>query len=458
MIPSKKHIFRQYDIRGVWGKDLDEDIVFAIGRAMAFRISERFAGKKDLKVTIGRDVRLSSPAMLSALAAAFTKSGIDVVDLGACPTPVQYFSLFREKMPVDGGAMITASHNPAEFNGLKLSIGTETIYGDEIQRIKRYIDEGRTVDGSGSIVTHNIIPGYMEYMRAQFGSLEGIKAVLDCGNGVAGLVAPELLSSMDIDVIPLYCTPDGTFPNHHPDPVVPENIKDLISTVLKEKADLGIGYDGDGDRIGVVDGDGEIVWGDRLLSLFSRQLLKEHPGATIIGEVKCSQSLYDDIEDRGGTPMMWKTGHSLIKSKMKETGALLAGEMSGHIFFKDRYFGYDDAVYASLRLIEALKKNGPPYSIKRLLTGLPRLSITPEIRVDCPDEKKFDVVERIKEELGRQHPIIDIDGVRVRYPDGWGLVRASNTQPALVLRFEAMDDEKLNKMREDVEVKLKRLL
>ena len=454
MTPS--HIFRQYDIRGVWGTDLNEEIVYSIGRAMAFRLSERFAGKKDLRVTIGRDVRMSSPAMLSALAWAFMKSGVDVIDLGACPTPVQYFSLFT--MPVDGGAMITASHNPAEFNGLKLSIGTETLYGDEIQRIKRYIGEGRTVDGKGALVSHEILPEYMEYMRRHFGPLSGMKAVLDCGNGVAGLVAPELFSRLGAEMIPLYCTPDGNFPNHHPDPVAPENIKDLISTVLREKADVGIGYDGDGDRIGVVDGDGEIIWGDRLLSLFARQLLKEHPGATIIGEVKCSQSLYDDIESHGGVPMMWKTGHSLIKSKMKESGALLAGEMSGHIFFKDRYFGYDDAVYASLRLMEALKRNGPPYSVKRLLAGLPRMSITPEIRVDCPDDRKFDVVERIKEELGRKHPIIDIDGVRVRYPGGWGLVRASNTQPALVMRFEATDDETLKKMREDVEEKLKKLL
>lgn len=450
------HIFRQYDIRGVWGQDLNEEVVYSIGRAMAFRLYERSAGKKGLKVTVARDVRLSSPAMATALSRAFMESGIDVMDLGACPTPVQYFSLFS--MPVDGGAMITASHNPAQFNGLKLSIGAETIYGAEIQRIREYISEEKTVNGPGALLMHDILPEYMEYMRGQFGQLGGVKAVLDCGNGAAGLVAPQLFNSLGIETVPLYCTPDGTFPNHHPDPVVPENIKDLISTVLKEKADLGIGYDGDGDRIGVVDGDGEIVWGDRLLSLFARQVLREHPGAAVIGEVKCSQSLYDDIEARGGVPMMWKTGHSLIKSKMKETGALLAGEMSGHIFFKDRYFGYDDAIYASLRLVEALRENGPPYSVKRLLGGLPRMSVTPEIRVDCPDDRKFGVVERIKEELGREHPIIDIDGVRVRYDSGWGLVRASNTQPALVLRFEALDDESLEKMRRDIEGKLKKLL
>ncbi|MDA8085949.1 MAG: phosphomannomutase/phosphoglucomutase, partial [Nitrospiraceae bacterium] len=278
------------------------------------------------------------------------------------------------------------------------------------------------------------------------------------GNGVAGIVAPALFEEFGAETIRLYCDPDGRFPNHHPDPVVVENIKDLIATVRSKKADLGIGYDGDGDRIGVVDGDGEVIWGDRLLALFARELLPKHPGATIIGEVKCSQSLYDDIEARGGRPVMWKTGHSLIKSKMKESGALLAGEMSGHIFFKDRYFGYDDAIYASLRLMEALKRNGPPYSIKRLLGGLPRLHSTPEIRIDCPDDKKFAVVEGIREEMRKHRPIIDIDGVRISYPEGWGLVRASNTQPALVLRFEAKSEEALGMIRGDVEGRLKKLL
>ncbi|MDA8388300.1 MAG: phosphomannomutase/phosphoglucomutase [Nitrospiraceae bacterium] len=449
-------IFREYDIRGVWGADLDGEAVYRIGRAFAYCLRQRFPEERQLSVTIGRDARTSSPLMLDALARALTESGLDVIDIGVCPTPLQYFSLFR--LPVQGGLMITASHNPGEYNGLKLSMGTETIHGKDIQLIKRCIEEGRTVNGGGTLSTRPIIPDYVGYMRGQFTTFSGIKAVLDAGNGVAGIVAPQLFAEFGAETVSLYCTPDGRFPNHHPDPVVVENLKDLIAAVKSERADIGIGYDGDGDRIGVVDGDGEIIWGDRLLALFAREVLSRNPGATIIGEVKCSQSLYDDIEARGGKPLMWKTGHSIIKSKMKESGALLAGEMSGHIFFKDRYFGFDDAVYASLRLMEALKRNGPPYSVKRLLTGLPRLHSTPEIRLDCPDDRKFAVVERLREELRRDHPVIDIDGARVRYQEGWGLVRASNTQPALVLRFEAKTQGALDGIRRDLEGRLQKLL
>ena len=455
-----ERIFREYDIRGVWGTDLTGEGVCAIGRAFAWRLRELFPGVKGKNpaVTIGRDARTSSPLMLEALAAALTESGLDVIDIGVCPTPLQYFSLF--KLPVQGGLMITASHNPAEYNGLKISMGTETIHGEDIQKIRRAVEEDRTVEGClrGTLNRRQIIPDYMEYMRAQFTRFDGIKAVLDAGNGVAGMVAPGLFEELGAETVCLYCDPDGRFPNHHPDPIVAENLKDLIAAVKDGRADLGIGYDGDGDRIGVVDGDGEIIWGDRLLALFARDVLSRNPGATIIGEVKCSQALYDDIEARGGKPLMWKTGHSLLKSKMRECGALLAGEMSGHIFFKERYLGYDDAIYASLRLMEALKRNGPPYSVKRLLAGLPRLHSTPEIRVDCPDDRKFPVVERLREELRRSHSIIDIDGVRVRYPEGWGLVRASNTQPALVLRFEANSPEALITIRRDLEGRLQKLL
>ena len=449
-------IFREYDIRGVWGADLTGEAVYAIGRAFAWCLRQRFPGAKEPAVTIGRDARTSSPLMLEALARALTESGLSVIDIGVCPTPLQYFSLFR--LPVLGGIMITASHNPAEYNGLKLSIGTETIHGEDIQRIRRCVEEGRTVNGGGTLSARQIVPDYFEYMRGQFTTFSGIKAVLDAGNGVAGIVAPELFREFGAETVCLYCEPDGSFPNHHPDPVVAENLKDLIAAVKSEKADIGIGYDGDGDRIGVVDSDGEIIWGDRLLVLFARDVLSRNPGATIIGEVKCSQSLYDDIEAHGGKPLMWKTGHSILKSKMKECGALLAGEMSGHIFFKERYLGYDDAVYASLRLMESLKRNGPPYSIKRLLKGLPRLHSTPEIRVDCPDDRKFGVVERLREELRSDYSVIDIDGVRVRYPEGWGLVRASNTQPALVLRFEAKTPEALEDIRRDLEGRLEKLL
>ncbi len=450
------NIFREYDIRGVWGQDLTAYGVFSIGRAFAYFLKSHLGGNKKLRVTIGRDVRLSSPDIFEILAEAFTKSGLDVVDIGVCPTPLQYFSLFT--LPVDGGVMITASHNPAEFNGMKLSMRTETLYGGNIQKIRQYMEEGKFTNGSGSVSSHEIIPDYMRYIRERFGALEGLDVVLDGGNGVAGLVAPELVKSFGANVTNLFMEPDGRFPNHHPDPVVVKNITDLIGTVRKKKAHLGVGYDGDGDRLGVVDEDGEMIWGDKLLIIFSRDLLRDHPGAQVIGEVKCSQTLYDDIARQGGKPIMWKTGHSLIKSKMRETGALISGEMSGHIFFADRYFGYDDAIYASLRLMEILKKNGPPYSVKKLLAGVPETIATPEIRVDCPDDKKFDVVTNIKKGLAKEHQIIDIDGVRVQYPGGWGLVRASNTQPALVLRFEAVDEGTLKEIQNDIEKRLFKLI
>lgn len=444
-------IFRQYDIRGVWGKDLTVEVAEAIGKAFAFYLKERLK-KERLKVSIGRDVRLSSPAILESLSRGLISSGIDVVDIGVCPTPLQYFSLFH--LSLDGGVMITGSHNPPEFNGMKLSVGSETLYGDKIQEIRTTIERGDVVKGSGSFERYEIIPDYIDYIKGRFQRLEGIKVVVDAGNGTGGIVAPGLLRELGCEVIELYCEPDGTFPNHHPDPVVLENIRDLIDRVKAENAHLGIGYDGDADRIGVVDGDGDVVWGDMLMIIFARDILKDKPGATIIGEVKCSQSLYDDVKHRGGNPIMWKTGHSLIKSKMKETGALLAGEMSGHIFFSDRYFGYDDAIYASLRLLEILAKNGGPYSIKRLLADVPQSVSTPEIRFECSDEIKFKIVERARDAF-REYPVVDIDGIRINFENGWGLIRASNTQPALVLRFEARDDKSLKEIRKFVEEKLR---
>jgi phosphomannomutase/phosphoglucomutase len=447
-------IFRQYDIRGVWQKDLTEEVVSAVGKAFAFYLKDNLK-KDDITVTVGRDARKSSPLMFEALSDALTSSGINVIDIGMCPTPLQYFSLFH--LDVDGGIMITGSHNPPEFNGMKLSLGRETLYGDKIQEIKRIVDSKAALSGSGKLTKHEIIPDYIEYVKGRFERLDGLKAVVDAGNGTGGLVAPVIMKALGVEVIELYCEPDGDFPNHHPDPVVLENIKDLINKVKTEKAHIGIGYDGDADRIGVVDEEGNVVWGDRLMIIFSRDILKDNPGATVIGEVKCSQTLYDDVKAHGGNPIMWKTGHSLIKKKMKETGALLAGEMSGHIFFADRYFGYDDAVYASLRLLEILAKAGMPYSVKKLLEGVPATVSTPEIRIDCPDEVKFKVVEKVKEAF-KGYDVIDIDGVRVNFDDGWGLIRASNTQPALVTRFEAKNPDALNRIREFVEGELKKLL
>ncbi len=445
-----KEIFRQYDIRGVWGKDLTEEVSGLIGRAFGTLITETLK-KERIEVSVGRDVRLSSPAISHSLIRGIISTGVNVVDIGACPTPVQYFSIHH--MGLDGGVMVTGSHNPPEYNGFKMSVGTGTIHSEGIQRIREIIGAGSFRQGSGASREYPVIRDYIAHLLSSFSSLSGITVVLDAGNGTAGLCAPEIAEGLGARVIRLYCEPDGRFPNHHPDPVLPENIEKLIQTVRETGADLGIAYDGDADRIGVVDADGEIVWGDRLMIIFSREILRESPGASIIGEVKCSQLLYDDIRRRGGVPVMWKTGHSLIKSKMKETGALIAGEMSGHIFFADRYFGYDDAIYATLRLLEILKKRGGPFRVSEMLGDLPQVFSTPEIRFDCSDTLKFRVVERIRDAF-TGYEVNTTDGARIRFSEGWALVRASNTQPALVLRFEAGDEEALARIKFSVEEKL----
>ncbi len=449
-------IFREYDIRGIWGKDLTPEVVQSIGKAFAVYL-KRNTDKERPEITIGRDIRHSSPEVCRNLIDSLTSSGVDVIDIGVCPTPLQYFSLFL--LPVDGGIMITGSHNPPDFNGLKLSVGRNTIYGSKIREIKHIIDKGETTSDGGIVDRYNIIQPYIEYIKNQYKHVRfnGMRVVVDAGNGTASLVIPELLRDMGCEVIELYCEPDGNFPNHHPDPVILENLKDLISTVKQTRAHFGIGYDGDADRIGVVDERGEVVWGDKLMILFARDILRKHPGAVIIGEVKCSQTLYDDITTHGGKPIMWKTGHSLIKSKMQETGALLAGEMSGHIFFADSYFGYDDALYASVRLLEIVLRAGSPYALSALLSDISKTVTTPEIRKECPDEIKFEVIEKLHEAFKGYH-VVDVDGVRVIFEKGWGLVRASNTQPALVLRFEASDDSSLKEIRGLVESKLQEIL
>lgn len=445
-------IFREYDIRGIWGKDLTSEVVQSIGKAFAVYLKKN-TGKERPKISIGRDVRHSSPEACENLINALISSGIDVIDIGTCPTPLQYFSLFT--LPVDGGIMITGSHNPPEFNGLKLSAGKNTLYGREIKEIKHIIERGETTSNGGTVEKYNIIRPYIEYIKSQYKHVKfnGIKVVVDAGNGTAGLVLPELLRILGCEVIELYCEPDGDFPHHHPDPVILENLKDLIATVKQNKAHLGIGYDGDADRIGVVDEHGEVIWGDKLMILFARDILRKHSGAIIIGEVKCSQTLYDDIKAHGGKPIMWKTGHSLIKSKMRETNALLAGEMSGHIFFADKYFGYDDALYASARLLEIISKAGSPYALSTLLSDVPKTVSTPEIRKECPDEIKFKVIEKMRDAF-KGYPVVDIDGMRINFEKGWGLIRASNTQPALVLRFEASDDSSLKEIKGFVESRL----
>jgi len=436
-------IFREYDIRGVVNKDLTPSIVRTLGQGFGTHMAH--SGHREL--VVGRDGRLSSKAFEEALIEGLISTGCNVVNIGLCPTPVYYFSIFH--LNKNGGMMVTGSHNPPEFNGFKVSAGKTTIFGEEIQNLRRLIEKKEFVAGKGNLSEEEIIRPYQDYIKKNIRIEKRMRVVIDAGNGTGGVVAGPLLRDLGCEVEELYCEVDGRFPNHFPDPTIPENLKVLKDRVKKNRAEVGIGYDGDADRIGVVDDQGNIIWGDQLMILFSREILKDKKGASFVAEVKCSQNLFDDIEKHGGKAIMWKTGHSLIKQKMREEKAVLGGEMSGHIFFGDRYFGYDDAIYASCRLIELLSKTDKKLS--RLLGDVPKTFITPEIRVDCPDEIKFRVVETVKEALRKDYPIIDVDGVRVKFEDGWGLVRASNTQPALVLRFEALTQDRLSKIRDLVE-------
>ncbi len=465
-------IFREYDIRGIADRDLTDPVVEMLGRAFA----EYLRPKGVSRATIGWDARLSSPRLRDAMARGLSGSGIEVVDLGLCPTPALYFSLHH--LAPGAGVMITGSHNPAEFNGFKLCVGKETIYGDEIQKLRRTMEgiqgreDGRqSADNPAKISRHPILPDYSAVLKDRFPEHRDVAltVVLDSGNGTAGPVAPMVLRALGCEVIELYSEPDGRFPNHHPDPTIPKNLSALIGAVRERRADLGIAFDGDADRIGVVDERGTVLWGDQLMVLFSRDILRERKGATFVSEVKCSQTMYDDIRSHGGNAVMWKTGHSLIKAKMKETGAALAGEMSGHIFFADRYFGYDDAIYAACRVVELLRKArtaaGTHLPLSALLADIPRTHSTPEIRFDCPDAVKFRVVERMQD-LYRNtgthalplREVITIDGVRAVFADGWGLIRASNTQPVLVMRFEANTEPSLAAIRELMEGQVRSII
>lgn len=446
----KETIFREYDIRGRVPDELNRDIAYRIGLALGTYYGERGVDR----ISLGRDCRLSSPDLKDALAQGLMDTGTEIIDIGVVPTPLLYFSLFH--LDVKGGVQITGSHNPPDHNGFKISLGTSPVFGEEIQKIKEIVSRGTFRKGAGFSEARDVIPPYLDDLRERL--LPGkrkIRVAVDAGNGVGGLVAPELYERMGSEVIRLFCEPDGRFPNHHPDPTIPDYLDSLIQSVSEQHADLGIAFDGDADRIGVVDGDGRIIWGDQLMILFSRLILKEHPGAKIIGEVKCSQVFYDDVLKNGGTPIMWKAGHSLIKGKMKEESALFAGEMSGHIFFADRYYGYDDAIYAGARLLEILTNTGR--SLKELMADIPRMVNTPEIRIDCPDELKFQVVAALVAEFKKEYEVVDIDGARVNMNGGWGLVRPSNTQPVLVLRFEAGDEEKLEEIRRTFMGKLERV-
>ncbi|MGH7815358.1 MAG: phosphomannomutase/phosphoglucomutase [Candidatus Binataceae bacterium] len=442
-------VFREYDIRGIVANDFDDAFVTDLGRGYATLLNR--AGKKT--ITLGRDCRLSSDRLRDRLAEGLLEGGIDIVDIGVVPTPLLYYSMFAWK--VDGGAMITGSHNAAEYNGFKLGVGPGTIFGAEIQALRGIIERRDFVKSGakGKFTERPVIPDYNDFILKTFKLKPGLKVAVDAGNGCGGFVAAPLMKKLGVDLIELYIEPDGHFPNHHPDPTVEANMKDLVAAVKKNHAAVGIAYDGDADRIGAVDENGRIVWGDELMVAFSREILKEQPGAAIIGEVKCSKRMYDDIARHGGRPIMWKTGHSLIKSKLKEEHAALAGEMSGHMFFADRYYGFDDAIYASFRLLEIISREGR--GLGAILADLPPSHITPEIRVDCPDDRKFKVVSKMAEYFRAHYETIDIDGVRVNFPDGWGLVRASNTQPALVTRFEASSAKRLEEIRSLFEGKLK---
>ncbi len=442
-------IFREYDIRGIAGKDLKENDALLIGKGVGTFLQQR--GRS--RLTVGRDCRLTSDLYTKKVIEGLLSTGCDVTDIGVCPTPVLYFSITH--FDQQGGVMVTASHNPPEYNGFKLCIGTDSIFGKDIQKIFKIISNASFSQGNGSLFAADATAPYKAFVEKNISIPRTLKVGLDAGNGTAGVVAVPVIKNLNCQVHDLYCDMDGTFPNHEADPTVASNLSDLIKLVREKSLDVGIAYDGDGDRIGVVDDKGNIVYGDKLVIIFAREILSRKPGATIISDVKCSKTLFDDIEKHGGRAIMWKTGHSLIKQKMRLEKAELAGELSGHMFFSDRFLGFDDAIYASCRLIEILSKTGK--RISDLLSDVPQTYSTPEIRVSCPDEKKFVVVEKVTDFFRQSHNIIDIDGVRVLFEDGWGLIRASNTQPALVLRFEAMSEKRLEEIRELIESALERI-
>lgn len=444
------HIFREYDIRGVADRDMPDAFARDLGRALG-----TFWRRHDLRrVAVGRDCRTSSDRLHAALLEGLEEAGADVVDIGVGPTPLMYFAVFH--LDLDGGVQITGSHNPPAENGFKMMRGKGSLFGDDIQTLHRMmLDEDYELPGGGSVEHRDILPAYAAYMRGNVSLRRtDLRFAIDGGNGTGGPAAVAAMRAVGLSPVEILTDMDGTFPVHHPDPSQPENLEMLRKRVLEDGLALGIAYDGDADRIGVIDARGETIWGDRLLVLLGRSVLRDHPGAAVLGEVKCSQTLYDDIEQHGGRPILWKTGHSLIKTKMKEEGALLAGEMSGHIFFADRYYGFDDAVYASLRLLEILAATEQP--LHELIADLPVTHSTPELRVDCPDDIKFGVVAKVLEHYRSTHEVVDVDGARINFDGGWGLVRASNTQPVLVLRFEAESPQRLDAIRHEVEEVVRR--
>jgi phosphomannomutase/phosphoglucomutase len=444
-------IFREYDIRGVADRDMPDEVARDLGRGLGTMLA--LPHGKAPRLALGRDCRLSSPRLHAAFIEGLVAQGVHVVDIGVGPTPLLYFAVHT--LETDGGIMITGSHNPAEENGFKVMRGKSSFFGKDLQDLRKVTDQrafGKA--GAGKVESVDVQPAYVAHMKRAFSFSGPLPFVVDAGNGAGGPLGVETLRAVGLSPDPLFCDMDGRFPNHHPDPTVPKNLEALVRRVKETGARVGIAYDGDADRLGAIDANGDIVWGDRLMIVFSRALLKDHPGAAILGEVKCSQTLYDDIAKHGGKPIMWKTGHSLIKTKMKESGALLAGEMSGHLFFADRYFGFDDAIYGCLRLLEILSRDGR--SMAEMLADVPVTASTPEMRVDCPDALKFDVVRRVTERYkAAGKDVVDIDGARIGFgkpgAPAWGLVRASNTGPVLVMRFEAGSVAERDAIRAEVE-------
>ncbi len=443
------YIFREYDIRGVVDKDLTDDVVHQLGLGVGTYMLRHNV----TKVSVGGDIRLSTERFRTLLIKGLRETGVNVVDLGPVPTPVQYFSMHYLE-DVESGVMITGSHNPPDYNGFKITMNNAPVFGPMIQDIYQIIEKSAFESGAGSYEKIEVNDAYMDYIKKNIKIERPLKVVLDSGNGAASLVAHRLFKEMGVETIDLFDTPDGHFPNHHPDPTVVANIQELIKTVRESGADFGVGYDGDGDRIGVVDENGDIIWGDKLMIIFSRDILKSNPGKPIIFEVKCSQALPEMIEKAGGEPIMWRTGHSNLKKKMKEVGSPFAGEMSGHLFFADRFFGFDDAIYASARLTELVSKSNK--KVSELLADVPNYFSTPEIRAEAAsDEVKFEIAEKAKQCFSENYDVVDVDGVRILFGDGWGLVRASNTQPVLVLRFEARTQKRLDEIQSLVVNKLK---
>ncbi|MFQ5638014.1 MAG: phosphomannomutase/phosphoglucomutase [bacterium] len=443
----KPTIFREYDIRGIADEDLVSENVILLGKGIGTFLTR--TGAETL--VIGRDVRLSSRRIRDALIEGLISTGVNVIDVGVTLTPIQYFGIIH--FDADGGVMITGSHNPIEYNGLKISQkGVAPVYGEQIQGIKRIVEESDYETGRGEVLPMEIFPDYIAMIKSKLKFNKKLKVAVDAGNGTAGLLMPELWQEMGCEVADIYCEPDGRFPNHLPDPTVAKYVVDLQKKVLEVGADIGIGYDGDSDRIGVIDDTGRILFADRLIAILSREVLDRHPGGEIVFDVKCSQALSEEIEKYGGKPLMWKTGHSLLKAKMKESGSPLAGEMSGHIFYADDFFGFDDAIYVSGRLLQILSNTDKKMS--ELADEIPHFESTPEIRIETTDEDKFKVVSELAAHFQKEYETIDIDGARVLFGDGWGLVRASNTQPVLVLRFEAKTKERLLEIIEIFKAKL----